>query len=104
FEPFELPIGIEVSVSAGRGSVMPRLAHGAVPTPEQVRDAHNDVASRTAEIDLGFAVGGPGALQDFDFLFPPLQNNPANLLPQDPATPARLKELGRAMVDPGTAT
>jgi hypothetical protein len=83
---------------------MPRLAHGAVPTPEQVRDAQNDLASRTAEVDLGFAVAGPGALQDFDFLFPTLQNNQANLLPQDPATPARLKELGRAMVDPGAAT
>ena len=83
---------------------MPRLAHGAMPTPEQVRDAQNDLASRTAEVDLGFAVAGPGALQDFDFLFPTLQNNQANLLPQAATTPARLKELGRTMVDPGTAT
>ena len=83
---------------------MPRLAHGAVPTPEQVRDAQNDLASRTAEVDLGFAVAGPAALQDFDFLFPTLQNNPANLLPQAATTPAQLKELGRTMVDPGTAT
>jgi hypothetical protein len=83
---------------------MARLAHGAVPTPEQVREAQNDLASSTAEIDLGFAVAGPAALQDFDFLFPTLQSNPANLLPQAAATPARLKELGRAMVDPGAAT
>ena len=83
---------------------MPRLAHGAVPTPEQVLEAQNDLASRTADVDLGFAVAGPGALQDFDFMFLNLQNNQANLLPQDPATPARLKELGRAMVDPGATT
>jgi Animal haem peroxidase len=83
---------------------MPRLAHGAVPTPEQVGDAQSDLASRTAEVDLGFAVAGPAALQDFDFLFPGLQNNQANLLPQTAATPARLKDLGRTMVDPGAAT
>jgi hypothetical protein len=83
---------------------MPRLAHGAVPTPEQIREAQQDLASQTVGIDLGFAVAGPAALQDFDFLFPTLQSNPANLLPQAAATPARLKELGRAMVDPGTAT
>ena len=61
---------------------MPRLAHGAVPTPEQVLEAQNDLASRTAEVDLGFAVAGPAALQDFDFLFPSLQNDHANLLPE----------------------
>ena len=83
---------------------MPRLAHGAVPTPEQIREAQSDLTSRTAGIDLGFAVAGPAALQDFDFLFPTLQSNPANLLPQEAATPARLKELGRAMVDPGAPT
>src|SRR5215217_3547610 len=90
--------------SAGRGAAMPRLAHGAVPTPEQIRQAQSDLTSRTTGIDLGFAVAGPAALQDFDFLFPTLQSNPANLLPQEAATPARLKELGRAMVDPGAPT
>ncbi|HWC40535.1 MAG TPA: heme peroxidase family protein [Actinomycetota bacterium] len=83
---------------------MPRLAHGAVPTAEEIRDAQRDLASTTAGLDLGFAVAGPAALQDFDFLFPTLQSNPANLLPQEAATPARLKELGRAMVDPGVAS
>ena len=71
---------------------MPRLAHGAVPTLEQVRDAQNELASRTAEVDLGFAVAGPAALQDFDFLFPTLQNNQANLLPQAATTPAHHQE------------
>ena len=83
---------------------MPRLAHGAVPTPEQIREAQSALTSRTAGIDLGFAVAGPAVLQDFDFLFPTLQSNPANLLPEAATTPARLKELGRAMVDPGAAT
>jgi hypothetical protein len=83
---------------------MPRLAHGEVPTAEQVRQAQTDLTSRTGGIELGFVVAGPAALQDFDFLFPTLQNNPANLLALDAATPARLKELGRAMVDPGAAT
>ena len=36
-----------------KGSAMPRLAHGAVPTLEQVLEARNDLASRTAEVDLG---------------------------------------------------
>ncbi|HET9558498.1 MAG TPA: hypothetical protein VFS70_15265, partial [Actinomycetota bacterium] len=75
-----------------------------MPTPEQVLEAQSDLASRTAEVDLGFAVAGPAALQDFDFLFPTLQNNQANLLPQAATTPARLKDLGRTMVDPGAAT
>jgi Animal haem peroxidase len=97
-------IRMDLSVIAGRGPVMPRLAHGAVPTPEQVLEAQNDLASRTAEVDLGFAVAGPTALQDFDFLFPTLQNNQANLLPQAATTPARLKELGRTMIDPGATT
>jgi hypothetical protein len=91
------------SVSAGRGSTMPRLAHGSVPTPKQLLDAQGDLARRTADIDLGFAVAGPAALQDFDFLFLELQDSKANLLPQSADTPKRLKELGRTMQDPGGA-
>ena len=83
---------------------MPRLAHGAVPTPKQLRAAQRDLATSATDVELGFAVAGPAALQDFDFLFLQLQDNAANLLPQSATTPARLKELGRTMVDPGTAT
>ena len=57
-----------------------------------------------AEVDLGFAVAAPAVLQDFDFLFPELQDDPANLLPRSATTVKRLKELGRTMVDPGPAT
>ncbi len=43
-------------------------------------------------------------LQNFDFLFPELQDDEANLLPRSATTVKRLKELGRTMVDPGPAT
>ena len=59
---------------------MPRLAHGAVPTAKQLRAAQSDLATRAADVELGFAVAGPAALQDFDFLFLQLQDNAANLL------------------------
>jgi hypothetical protein len=38
-------------------------------------------------------------LKDFDFMFPKLQNNPNNLLPESSATPANLARLGKTMVD-----
>ena len=80
---------------------MPRLAHGAVVTPKQVRDAQRDLASN-ADIELAFEVAGPEGLQAFDFLFKDLQNNETNLLPQSPNTLKRLKALGQTMEDPGT--
>jgi nucleoid-associated protein YgaU len=83
---------------------MPRLAHGDTAPPELFRQAHRDLAARAAEVALGFAVTAPVDLQDFDFLFPELQDDEANLLPRSAATVTRLKELGRTMVDPGVAT
>src|ERR687898_757758 len=83
---------------------MPRVAHGSSATPDQLRQAHEALSDRAAEVDLGFAVAAPAALQDFDFLFPELQDDDANLLPRSATTVKRLKELGRAMVDPGPAT
>ena len=83
---------------------MPRLAHGATAPPEELRQAHADLAARAAEVALGFAVAAPSALQDFDFLFPELQDDDANLLPRSATTVKRLKELGRTMVDPGVPT
>jgi nucleoid-associated protein YgaU len=80
---------------------MPRIGHGEVATPEQLQQAEQALASRTAELDFGFAVAAPTALQDFDFLFPELQDDPANLLAESPDTVRRLKELGRTMHDPG---
>jgi nucleoid-associated protein YgaU len=83
---------------------MPRIGHGSSASPEQLREAHAALADRAAEVDLGFAVAAPAALQDFDFLFPELQDDPAKLLPRSATTVKRLKELGRTMVDPGVAT
>src|SRR5215208_1399122 len=83
---------------------MPRVAHGSSATPEQLRQAHEALAARAAEVDLGFAVAAPAVLQNFDFLFPELQDDEANLLPRSATTVKRLKELGRAMVDPGPVT
>jgi nucleoid-associated protein YgaU len=79
---------------------MPRLAHGAVITPKQVRDAQRELAS-SADIELAFEVAGPEGLQAFDFLFKDLQNNETNLLPQSPNTVKQLKALGQTMEDPG---
>ncbi|OLT10854.1 hypothetical protein BJF78_28380 [Pseudonocardia sp. CNS-139] len=46
------------------------------------------------------AAGAPVDLHDFDFLFPQLQDDPANLLPESPDTVKKLKDLGAVMVDP----
>ncbi|HYN17644.1 MAG TPA: heme peroxidase family protein, partial [Actinomycetes bacterium] len=83
---------------------MPRVGHGSSATPEQLRQAHAALADRAAEVDLGFAAAAPAVLQDFDLLFPELQDDAANLLPRSATTVKRLKELGRTMVDPGAAT
>jgi nucleoid-associated protein YgaU len=83
---------------------MPRVGHGSSATPEQLAQAHAALAELAAEVDLGFAVAAPATLQDFDFLFPELQDDPDKLLPRSATTVKRLKELGRTMVDPGAAT
>jgi nucleoid-associated protein YgaU len=80
---------------------MPRVAHGATVTPEQVEEAQEAVANAAAGVAAGFAVAAPAALlQDFDFLFPELPQDPAKLLEEKPLTVRRLKELGRRMHDP----
>jgi nucleoid-associated protein YgaU len=83
---------------------MPRVAHGASVTPEQLEQAQEAVAGAAAGVAAGFAVAGPGALlQNFDFLFPELPDNPAKLLKTERLTVRRLRELGRRMQDPGEA-
>jgi hypothetical protein len=80
---------------------MPRLPHGKVVTTADLRDARTRLAKATESIDLGFAVVTPADAQDFDFLFPMLQRDEANLLPVSPETPKRLKALGATMHDAG---
>jgi LysM repeat protein len=64
-----------------------------------VQQAREDLVSRGAELNLAFAAASPVDLQDFDFLFPTLQTDPANLLPESTETVARLKTLAGTMQD-----
>jgi nucleoid-associated protein YgaU len=78
---------------------VPRLPHGQVPGPEDVREARDELARLSAEVPLGFALTPPVDVHDFDFMFPALQADADNLLPTSPDTVAQLKALGRTMVD-----
>ncbi|HEX6041131.1 peroxidase family protein, partial [Longimicrobium sp.] len=79
---------------------MPRLSHGSTITSESLLTARAKLAELAAELPLGFAVAAPADLKDFDFMFPALQDDPGNLLPEDRATRDALVELGIAMLDP----
>ena len=76
-----------------------RLAHGQSLTVQQFDEAREGLAERVADVPFAFAIAQPVDLKDFDFLFPDLQTDPANLLPEDPSTPANLVRLGKTMID-----
>ena len=76
-----------------------RLGHGETITTEQFQAAREGIAESIANIPLAFAAAQPVDLKDFDFMFPKLQNNPNNLLPESSTTPANLARLGKTMVD-----
>ncbi len=76
---------------------MPRLSHGATLSTQAVLDATAAVATNSADISLAFVAATPVDLQDFDFLFPQLQNNPNNLLPEARKTRDDLIRLGTTM-------
>ena len=78
---------------------MARISHGGRITPEQLQAAHSSVASFSATIPLGFTATTTVDLKDFDFLFPDLQNDPNNLLPESAATRRNLVRLGQTMHD-----
>jgi hypothetical protein len=80
---------------------MPRLSHGKPVTLEDFQAARTDLAESSADIALGFAAARPVVTRDFGFLFPELQNDPDNLLPESRATRDALVELGRTMLDEG---
>jgi hypothetical protein len=82
---------------------MPRLSHGATISLDVFRNATREVASRSAEVPFAFAAALPADVQDFDFLFPDLHDDPANLLPEARATRDNLVRLGRTMRDTGGA-
>jgi hypothetical protein len=66
---------------------------------DQFQNARDTIASRSADVPLSFAAVLPSDLQDFDFLFSDLQNDPANLLPESRQTRDNLVNLGREMLD-----
>jgi hypothetical protein len=76
-----------------------RLGHGQTITIEQFQQARESVANNLSDVPLAFAAAQPVDLKDFDFMFPKLQKNANNLLPEAATTPANLARLGQTMVD-----
>jgi len=83
---------------------MPRLPHGEVFNLEDFTDARQKLVESSARTTMGFAVmARPADTQDFGYLFPELQDDPDNLLPERRATRNALVDLGLAMRDTGDA-
>ena len=79
---------------------MPRLAHGAVVPLATVEVATAFLAADNPEAAAVLQAALRDDLRNFDFLFPDLQNDPANLLPEvSPKTRDDLVALGRTMRD-----
>jgi hypothetical protein len=79
---------------------MSRIPHSDVIPLDEVTRA--SVAA--SQLEASSLVHTPAApdLSRFDYLFPNLQTNPANLLPESPQTVQALKDLGSTMSEPGT--
>ncbi|GIM88404.1 LysM peptidoglycan-binding domain-containing protein [Paractinoplanes toevensis] len=82
---------------------MPRLGHGRSITENDIQSAESGLAEVGVARTAAFALTTPAGSQSFDFLFPSLQDDEANLLPQGANTPELLKNLGSSMVDTDTA-
>src|SRR5918993_869295 len=79
---------------------MPRLAHGAVVPLATVEVATAFLAADNPEAAAALAAALRDDMRNFDFLFPDLQNDAANLLPEvSPKTRDDLVALGRTMRD-----
>jgi nucleoid-associated protein YgaU len=78
---------------------MPRLGHGRVITQNDIDDSRTELAEAGIRSPAAFAVAKQVEAQNFDFLFPELQEDEANLLPQLSNMPQLLKTLGATMVD-----
>lgn len=76
-----------------------RLGHGETITIEQFDRARDSLVESVADVPLAFATAQPVDLKDFDFLFPDLQTDPDNLLPESATTVANLVRLGKTMID-----
>ena len=79
---------------------MPRLQHGEVVRVSPAEVAAAVLAADSPETAREFADALGSDLRTFDFLFPDLQNDPANLLKEaSPQTRNALVQLGRTMRD-----
>jgi hypothetical protein len=78
---------------------IPRLSHGASVSLEAIQESQAAVLKAVEAIPLGFATVRAADLQDFDFLFPHLQHDEDNLLPEDRQTRDDLIRLGQTMLD-----
>lgn len=78
---------------------MPRVSHGAVVTLEQVNTAVRSATVSNVGLSIPFSLDVVPNFKRFDFLFPKLQNNPNNLLPESQQTVEHLKQLGQTMRD-----
>lgn len=82
---------------------MARLPHGQHITTADVQEASAELSKLSVDVPLAFATVQPAELHEFDFLFPAVQADPENLLPEDPGTFTKLVNLGRTMRDRGRA-
>lgn len=78
---------------------MARLRHGNVITLEEFTEARESIRKSSEETPLGFLTARPTVTEDFDFMFPELQEDPDNLLPTSSRTRESLVALGKAMRD-----
>src|SRR4051794_10488836 len=83
---------------------MPRISHGDVVLLEKVTSALMAVDEINASTNLPFSFAKALDLTRFDYLFPELQLDPANRLPESTGTVQALKELGLTMNEPIDST
>ncbi len=80
---------------------MARILHGTTVTIEQA--ATSAAGAPGGALSIPFSMEMVPDFKKFDFLFPDLQNDPNNLLPESPQTVADLKRLGASMLDQSPA-
>jgi hypothetical protein len=79
---------------------MPRISHGEQVTTAQIEAAEVGVLALNESIGAPIALAKPAPFTRFDFMFPKLQNDEKNLLPEDQQTVQDLIALGETMHDP----
>lgn len=77
---------------------MARILHGAKVTIDQAAGAASSAGNGKA-MNIPFSMEMVPDFRKFDFLFPDLQHDPANLLPVNSLTVLGLKRLGQTMLD-----